>query len=273
MMRAREIFEDTRPLYGDFRQLMDYAKSIGVVLDVSCEDNGDTINLLGLYRTKGNKGAGAEIMDRLCSLADQHNREIQLDAEGGSEGLFEYYARWGFELEQHVMDEMNDNPSYAGPWIMYRLPRTPINEERKETQPVVYHSTDWAPEIISSGVIRGKTLEMPDYVKGARGQIGMTGIHVTRSLWFAKAYATVIFALDWTKLKHRYRMIQRAEGAYDEAHPHGDYRLEAEEFIVAPEIQLDRYLLGIWMSEERRGDEEFSKITKHPLFRGWYHPI
>jgi hypothetical protein len=140
------------------------------------------------------------------------------------------------------------------------------------SQPVVYHSTDWGPEIVASGIIKGNPIRLLGHIKHARAQEGLTGVCVTRSMWFAKAYASVIFAIDLSKVRQRYKLIQRAEGAYDEAHD-GDYRLEAEEFILCPKLDLDQYLRAIWMSEERRGDDEFEPVAQHPLFKGWFSPV
>lgn len=105
----------------ELASLVEDAVELGVELEVS--NNFATIYLTGLYREGGAKGNGALIMDRLCTIADRHNMEIMLDAEGGSEGLFDYYSRWGFELEQDVIDDMAEEEDYPGPWVMYRLPR------------------------------------------------------------------------------------------------------------------------------------------------------
>jgi hypothetical protein len=88
-------------------------------------------------------------------------------------------------------------------------------------------------------------------------------------MWFARAYASVIFALDLRKIKERYRIVLRAEGAYDPAND-GDYRLEAEEFIICPQLEIDRYVTAIWLSDERADDPDYDVIREHPMFKGMY---
>ena len=139
------------------------------------------------------------------------------------------------------------------------------------SQPVVYHSTDWGPEIVADGTIRANPLRILAHVKH-RSEEGVTGVCVTRSLHFARLYASVIFVLDLRKIKQRYKLIQRAEGAYDSAHD-GDYRLEAEEFILCPDLPLAQFVKAIWMSTERRDDEDYAAVAAHPLFAGWLDPI
>lgn len=140
------------------------------------------------------------------------------------------------------------------------------------SQPIVYHSTDWGPEIVNDGLIKAVPLRVLAHVKHGRAQEGVTGICVTRSAYFAKAYASVIFAIDLPKVRQRFKLIQRAEGAYDDAHE-GDHRLEAEEFIICPQLDLKQYVKAIWMSTERRDDPEFAPVAAHSLFRGWFNPV
>ncbi|AXK43875.1 hypothetical protein [Erythrobacter aureus] len=136
--------------------------------------------------------------------------------------------------------------------------------------PVVYHSTDWGDEIVKDGFIKGNPLKMAAHIEG-RSHEGRTGISVTRSAYFARQFANIIFVLDLRRLRQRYRLSPRAEGAYDAAHPHGDYRLEAEEFIHAERIDLAPYLLGIWLKKQDWGGIEFEgRLLNHPKFRGFF---
>lgn len=115
------VMESANAAEVEIQQIIADARREHIELEADVDLPFHNLNLIGLYRNGGNKGDGAKVMDRLCALADKYELEMRLDAEGGSEGLFDYYGRWGFELEQHVIDEMNEEPNYGGPWIMYRL--------------------------------------------------------------------------------------------------------------------------------------------------------
>ncbi len=141
------------------------------------------------------------------------------------------------------------------------------------SKPVVYHSTEWGVEIVADGCIEGRVLKVPKHVKHALAEDGMKGVCVTRSFRFAKMFAGMIFALDAQRLRQSFRFVPRAEGAYDPAHEHGDWRLEAEEFIPCEKIDLNRYLLGIFLTKELRGDEELKTLAQHPRFKGWFDTV
>jgi len=138
--------------------------------------------------------------------------------------------------------------------------------------PVVYHSTFWGPEIIKDDMIKANPIKMAAHITHGRDQEGELGVCVTRSLWFAKAYAPIIFVLDRQAITNSYKIIKRAEGAYDPSH-YADYRMEAEEFIVCNGLSLKRYLRAIWMSTEERTNEENTPVAEHPLFKGYFRPV
>lgn len=110
--------ESSDEVFDACHELEEYAQSIGV--DLHLIPGATSIGLVGIHRETGEPGSGAIVMDRLCALADKHGLEITLDAEGGNEALFDYYGRWGFKLEDHVIEDMEDE-DFAGPWLMYRL--------------------------------------------------------------------------------------------------------------------------------------------------------
>lgn len=146
---------------------------------------------------------------------------------------------------------------------------------------LVYHSTEWGQEILASGLIQANsTIDVAD--RGSKAtdlrhdtdHHELKGVCVTRSFHFAKQFSPVIFGLDVDLLRHRFKMMPRAEvGAYDLADNHGDFRIEAEEFVVCPGIELDRYLVAIWLSEEYRGDPDYQSIASDERFAGYFATV
>lgn len=145
-------------------------------------------------------------------------------------------------------------------------------------EPVVYHSTEWGVDIIDDGLIKANTaispesLELRAYdLRDDEKSDWLRGICVTRSFYFARQFSFTIFALDLNKIRNRYRMIPRAEkDAYDLANNHGDFRLEAEEFVVCSGLSVDQYVTKIWLSEEVKDDPEYSAVINHPRFVGFF---
>lgn len=83
----------------------------------------DSIYLQDIRRNSAPKGSGAEIIKMICRYADENQHDIFLDAENGSEELIEYYAQFGFRLDQNVVEAMDEEgEDYAGPWTMWRIP-------------------------------------------------------------------------------------------------------------------------------------------------------
>lgn len=123
--------------------LEEYAQSIGVDLHITPHPEEQTLSLHGIYRETGQPGAGADIMNRLCDIGDKYGLEIRLDAQDGNPKLFDYYYRWGFDLEQDVVDDMAEyGDEFKGPWLMYRMPQgEPLTEGYSE--PVLFHGTDF----------------------------------------------------------------------------------------------------------------------------------
>lgn len=132
--------------------------------------------------------------------------------------------------------------------------------------PVVYHASEWGAEIVRDGEIRGGPIEVRDDLVHNRHHHGMIGISTTRDLWFARMYAPAVFVLDWNAVRSRFRTVPRAEGAYGEH----DYRLEAEELVIAPSLPLERYCLGILLDRGvRRTDPDHAPVILHPAFAGY----
>ena len=146
--------------------------------------------------------------------------------------------------------------------------------------PHVYHSTDFGPEILETGQIAANSTIRPNSHTQKAGDLrfdsaepGIRGVCVTRSFHFARLFSPCIFALDLRKIRYRFRMLPRAEqDAYDLANDHGDYRIEAEEFIVCPGLSLDHFLLGIWLLDEYRLKNDYQPLISHCLFKGYFHP-
>lgn len=145
---------------------------------------------------------------------------------------------------------------------------------------VVFHSTEFGLEILQDGMIKANTLIQPSefskraadlrFDKDANG--GTRGICVTRSFYFARQFSNVIFALKLDKIKHNHRILPRAEiDAYDLANDHGDFRLEAEEFIVCNGLPVEVFVAKIWLTSEYRDDPEYAPIVAHPLFAGFFN--
>lgn len=145
-------------------------------------------------------------------------------------------------------------------------------------RPMVFHSTEWGVEILSTGIIlANSTIDLQTIgIKATDTRFDAEhhetrGICVTRSFYFARQFSETIFGLDRDAIRHRSRLVKRAEvGAYDLADDHGDYRIEAEEFIICPGLDVARHVVAIWLSEERRNDPEYKQIEGSSLFMGHF---
>jgi hypothetical protein len=102
-------------------QLKKEAEAMSVFLSVSYNGS-DHIHLDEMGRDMSDpssKGSGAEIMNRLCRIADRHRLGMTLAAEGREPALEKYYRRFGF-----VHDVDADRPEFEyGSTPMRRLPR------------------------------------------------------------------------------------------------------------------------------------------------------
>lgn len=149
------------------------------------------------------------------------------------------------------------------------------------TMPCVFHSTDWAPEILAEDRILGNSTIDPKAQPTKTSDLrfdhthhGLRGICVTRSFYFARQFSDAIFALDRRAIRYHHRIILRAErDAYDLANEHGDFRIEAEEFIVCEELPLSAYLLAIWVREDHIEDPEYRHIASHDRFAGYFRHL
>lgn len=137
-------------------------------------------------------------------------------------------------------------------------------------QSLLFHATDWAPEILSEGFIRGNPIKMADHVKGSRHHLGVTGICATRCSHFARLFAPAVLLLDQAAIRMRFRSLPRAEGAYDPANDHGDFRIEAEQLIIAERLPLSTYCRGLWLCSSRLSVSDYKPVIASPLFRGFF---
>jgi hypothetical protein len=145
----------------------------------------------------------------------------------------------------------------------------------------LFHSTDFGAEIFRDGRIHANSTIDLSARAGRASDLRHDaehhtthGVCATRSLYFAKQFSPTIFALDVAKLRQQYRIVQRAEaGAYDLADDHGDFRIEAEEFIICPGIDLARFCQGIWINDSLRDDPDHAPLAASPMFRGWFAPV
>ena len=134
-------------------------------------------------------------------------------------------------------------------------------------------------ETIETGAIEAYSVISPLMIKARAGDLRyqdqsgdqIKGVCVTRSFYFARQFSNVIFGIDLQRVRNNFRVVPRAEvDAYDLANSHGDFRLEAEEFIICDGLSVDKYVTKIWLSEEYRNHPEYDAITKHPMFVGYF---
>lgn len=65
-------------------------------------------------------------------------------------------------------------------------------------------------------------------------------------------------------------LLRAEEGAYDLADDHGDFRIEAEEFIVCDRLDLASHMLAFWIIQDKRELPEYAELEGDPLFAGYY---
>ena len=143
-------------------------------------------------------------------------------------------------------------------------------------RPCLFHATEWGPEIIADNAILGNSTINPQERLTKASDLrfdaehhSLQGICVTRSFYFAQQFSDVIFALDREAIAHHHKILLRAEkDAYDLANEHGDFRIEAEEFIVASKLDLNAHLLAIWLKDDHQRTPEYWNVIAHPKFAG-----
>lgn len=144
--------------------------------------------------------------------------------------------------------------------------------------PMVYHSTDFGPEIMHSGMIKANSTVDVDTIASKATDTRFDtdhhethGVCVTRSFYFARQFSNVIFGIDLARVRQNFKIVKRAEtGAYDLADDHGDYRIEAEEFIICPGLDLGRFVTHIWLNQDFHGDDEYRDIVSDARFSGYF---
>lgn len=130
---------------------------------------------------------------------------------------------------------------------------------------VLYHASEWGAEIVAAGEIKGRAIEVRADLVHNRQHHGIVGISTTRDYWFATMYAPCVFVLDRGRIRSTFPTACRAEGAYGEE----DYRIEAEELVIAPGLPLDRHCLAILLDRGVAHWEDSAAIMAHPLFAGF----
>lgn len=93
------------------------------------------------------------------------------------------------------------------------------------------------------------------------------GVSLTRSFAFARSWSEIILELDANKLKHNHKIINYS---YYQT-PNYD---EAEEFIIGPINNLDKYLVSIYIPDYRYKALKsydttgyYKPLLKHPLLK------
>lgn len=135
----------------------------------------------------------------------------------------------------------------------------------QRTGRVLYHATEWGAEIADANEIRGAPIQVREDLIHNRQHHGVIGTSTTRDYWFAIMYAPCVFVLDHDRIGQAFRTVPRAEGAYGEE----DYRIEAEELVIADRMPLDRYCLTILLDRNVAHWQDSRTIMAHPLFGGF----
>lgn len=118
----KKIVEDAQDFQSDIKEMIAWAKTQGVDLDIDVENQ--KLYLVEISRRVNSpRGAGAKVMERLCGFADDHGLEIVLHVAGGSKGLVAYYERFGFEAEYEDEHDQADEDSFGYEVFMFREPR------------------------------------------------------------------------------------------------------------------------------------------------------
>lgn len=138
-----------------------------------------------------------------------------------------------------------------------------IAERMLDSTLLAYHASSLGDAILEDGMVRGRSSHV---INGKTTE----GLCLTRSFRFAKSYGIVVFGFDFQQIRTRFRVVPMADLRMPERHPHGDYRREAEEFVVADHLPLDPYLRAIWIDRKYYQDEEFYDVIRHPLFEGTF---
>ena len=166
---------------------------------------------------------------------------------------------------------------------MNQDPRTPSHSPStwdcgRSTRAYLFHSTEWGPEILRDNAIQGNSTINPDVrlekasdLRWGEQHHGLQGVCVTRSFYFARQFSDTIFVLDRRIIQYRHRILLRAEkDAYDLANNHGDFRIEAEEFIICKKLSLATCLAAIWVRQDHAGDPDHRELISHSSFKGYF---
>jgi hypothetical protein len=74
-----------------------HAKEKGVSLDIDPHFSKNAYHLQWMDRSKGSKGAGREVLNKLHSHADKNKKEIHLVAHESNPKLVSYYKSQGYK--------------------------------------------------------------------------------------------------------------------------------------------------------------------------------
>lgn len=141
----------------------------------------------------------------------------------------------------------------------------------------LYHGTAFynARRILANNTFEAKTMQ--DHSRTTKE---IYGVSLTRDPRFAKTFGPVVFVLDQTKLRHNYKIMpvdywghsneismgpqsQKKKGKY----------AEAEEFVVGPVTNADRYIMAINIDSKSLksyqeaviNTDQLSILLDHPL--------
>lgn len=103
MRQWMNLFENHRALETALNDLIVKALDRGMKLELTYSDR--EIEMHWIARRSAAKGSGAEVINRLCAIADQFGMPISLYAFGADPGLMAYYERFGFVEDPTKGDE------------------------------------------------------------------------------------------------------------------------------------------------------------------------
>jgi len=93
------ISDPSAAVADELDDLVCWAEDAGVTLGIDFDDGGALIHLGTLGRDTADastKGAGRQVMDRLCAIADRNRIVIETDHMADEPGLGLYYGSFGF---------------------------------------------------------------------------------------------------------------------------------------------------------------------------------
>ena len=199
-------------------------------------------------------------------LADGGYSRLMINDDEGVRGLSGVSlpgvkARWNEPEVQRIVQELNE------------LFKNALNQPLTESHSApLYHSTGFynADQIIKTNRMNANTLLRYKNIRG---------VSFTRNLEFARHWSDIILVFDQEKLRHNYKII-----------PYNFYgsnytldrttRKEAEEFIIGPVENANRYITDIYMCRttslriaSTRARQDVQDLMNDPRYRGAFDPV